>query len=75
MNRLGVDKDLQLALTQGRAVDVSPLAHALGLSKVAVYKAVERGEIPATRVGRRIIITAPVARRLLGLEVEGRESR
>ena len=70
-----MDKDLQLALAQGRAVDVPPLAHALGLSKIAVYKSVERGEIPPTRAGRRIISTAPVTRQLLGLEAEGRESR
>ncbi len=63
-----MDKALQRALNEGCGVKPMALAKALGLSRTGIYKAVERGEIPATRVGRRIIITAPVARRLLGLE-------
>ncbi len=61
-------KDIQVALAQGRAVDVTPLARVLGISPVSLYAAVKRQEVPATRVGRRVLITAPVARRLLGIE-------
>ncbi len=65
-----MDQDLVSALSEGRAVDVPPLARALGISPVSFYAAVKRKEIPSTRIGRRIVIPAAVARRLLGLETE-----
>jgi excisionase family DNA binding protein len=70
-----MDEALRRTLDQGIGVKPTALARALGLSRAGIYKAVERGEIPATRVGRRVIITAPVARRLLGMEPEGAGGR
>jgi predicted DNA-binding transcriptional regulator AlpA len=63
-----LSKDLTDALAEGRAVNVPPLARALGLSRVGLYAAVKRGEVPSIRIGRRVVIPAAVARRLLGLE-------
>ena len=65
-----MDKALEQALRDGRGVRVTPLARALGVSAVSLYAAVKREEVPATRIGQRIIITAPVARKLLGIETE-----
>ena len=41
----------------------------LGLSRQATYNAVERGEIPTIRVGRRILVPTASLRRMLGLDV------
>jgi len=49
-------------------VNVRSLAEALNTSPVCIYSAVKRGEIPATRTGKRIIIAPHIARRLLGLD-------
>jgi excisionase family DNA binding protein len=65
-----MNTDFQTALAEGRGVTVEALAHALGVSLIGIQRAVKRGEIPVTRVGRRVIVTAPVARRLLGLGTE-----
>jgi hypothetical protein len=65
-----MNEELKAALAEGRAVNVASLAHALGMSKVGLYAAVKRGEVQSTRIGRRVVIPAHVARRLLGLEME-----
>ena len=41
------------------------VARKLGLNEKTIYDAIKVGEIPALRIGRRIIITAPVLERLL----------
>jgi excisionase family DNA binding protein len=52
---------------RGRATcSVQEAADILGISRWAVYRAVERGEISAIRVGRRILV--PTARLLADLE-------
>ncbi len=66
-----MSQELQVALTEGRAVGVRPLARELGLSAGGLYRAVARGEVQAVRIGRRVVIPAAVARRLLGLEEGG----
>ena len=63
-----MSNDLEVALAEGRAVKVPLLARALGVSRVGLYEAVKRGEVQSTRIGRRVVIPAAVARRLLGLE-------
>lgn len=43
-----------------------PVAGALlGVSRSSAYKAVENGEIPAIRVGRRIVVPTAALRRML----------
>lgn len=41
-----------------------------GLSRSSAYAAVERGEVPVLRFGRRIVVPVAAARRQLGLNVE-----
>ena len=63
-----MDDQLKSDLDAGRCVKPEPLARALGLGRTGIYEACRRGEVPFTRVGRRIIISPKVARRLLGLD-------
>lgn len=51
----------------GRPVDVPPLAVEAGVGPATLYRAVERGEIEAIKIGSRIKIPAHVARKLLRL--------
>jgi excisionase family DNA binding protein len=51
----------------GKTVDVRPLAAEAGVSAPTLYRAIERGEIEAIKIGSRITIPAHVARKLLCL--------
>ena len=54
---------------------IPQLASEMGLSRVAVYKKVKRGEIPATKVGRDYVISARTARRVLQQELTRADER
>lgn len=51
----------------GKTVDVRPLAAEAGVSAPTLYRAIERGEIEAIKIGSRVTIPAHVARKLLRL--------
>ena len=38
-------------------ITIPQLAKRLGLSRIAIYKRVKKGEIPATKIGRMYVIT------------------
>jgi excisionase family DNA binding protein len=40
----------------------------LGLSKASIYHAVQSGEVPSIRVGRRLLIPTASLRKMLGLD-------
>ncbi len=42
----------------------------LNLSKASAYAAVERGEIPAIRIGRRLLVPTAALRRMLQLDTD-----
>ena len=42
--------------TERLTISVSETARLLGISRSTAYQAVERGEIPSIRVGRRILV-------------------
>lgn len=44
---------------------VEAAASALGISRASAYKAVGRGEIPAIRIGRRILVPKAALERLV----------
>jgi len=48
---------------------IPQLANRLGLSRVAVWNKVKRGEIPAAKVGRQYVISARDARVATGEEL------
>ena len=39
-----------------RTLTVDEAAQALGISRASAYKAVERGEIPTLRLGKRLVV-------------------
>ncbi|WP_436793493.1 helix-turn-helix domain-containing protein [Actinospongicola halichondriae] len=48
---------------------VDELAEVLDKSRSATYAAVGRGELPARRVGRQIVVPIPLLQQWLGLDV------
>jgi len=49
-------------------MQVDDVAKALGLSRAAAYNAVQTGEIPSIRIGRRIVVPTAAVRRMLLLD-------
>lgn len=49
-------------------ITVPELAKLLGISRIAVYKRVKKGQIPATKVGRTYVITDRTVMQVLGKE-------
>ena len=44
---------------------VEEVAHVLGIGRNSAYEAVRRGEIPAVRLGRRLLVPKAALERLL----------
>ncbi len=53
-------------------VTVPEAAEVLGISRNSAYAAVQRGELPALRIGRRTVIGVPALLKLLGVEGDNR---
>ena len=47
-------------------ITIPELARLLGVSRIAVYKRVKNGQIPAARVGRTYVITDQTINNILG---------
>lgn len=56
-------------------VRVSEAAQALGLTKVAIWAAIRRGQIPARRIGRSYLIPRSAIEQLLTVSEEGAAGR
>lgn len=56
-----MENDHQERLT----ITVSEAADLLGVSRVSAYEAIQRGEIPYIRIGRRILVPKKALERLL----------
>ena len=50
-------------------ITIPELAKFLGVSRIAIYNRVKKGQIPATRIGRTYIIEDQTIRDILGKEV------
>ena len=50
-------------------ITIPELAKLLGVSRIAIYNRVKKGQIPATRIGRTYIITDQTIKDILGKEV------
>jgi len=50
-------------------ITIPELAKLLGVSRIAIYNRVKKGEIPATRIGRIYIIDDQTIKDILGKEV------
>ena len=50
-------------------ITIPELARLLGVSRIAIYNRVKKGQIPATMIGRTYIITDQTIREILGKQV------
>ena len=51
--------------TESAVITVSELAKLLRIGRVSAYQAVERGEVPSIRIGRRILVPRAAVHRML----------
>jgi excisionase family DNA binding protein len=56
-------------MTSEKYITIPELAKLLGVSRIAIYKRVKKGEIPATKIGRTYVITDRTIADILGKEV------
>ncbi len=56
-------------------ITIPRLAELLGVSRIAVYKRVKKGEIPAIRIGRIYVITDRTVNRILGKKLTEKGKR
>jgi len=56
-------------MTTKKYITIPELARLLGVSRIAIYNRVKKGQIPASRIGRTYIITDRTIKDILGREV------
>jgi len=56
---------MQQQSTEKRTLTVIEAARILGLSRNAAYEAIRRGELPALRFGRRVVVPAAALDKML----------
>ena len=62
-------------MTEENSITVPQLAKLLGVSRIAIYNRVKKGEIPAIRIGRDYVITDQTVANILGKKVSSQEKR
>jgi excisionase family DNA binding protein len=62
-------------MVKERAVTIPQLAKMLGLSRIAVYKKVKAGQIPATKVGRFYVISDRTVNEVLNKSLRARDKQ
>jgi excisionase family DNA binding protein len=60
---------------QQNSLTIPQLAERLGISRIAVWNKVKKGEIPATKVGRQYVISARDARIAAGEELTSEQEQ
>jgi excisionase family DNA binding protein len=53
-------------------ITIPELAKFLGVSRIAIYNRVKKGQIPAAKIGRTYVITDQTIADILGKQVTGR---
>ena len=56
-------------------ITIPQLADLLGISRIAVYKKVKKGQIPATKIGRTYVITDETIAKILGKKLTARDKK
>ena len=59
-------------MTNQKYVTIPELARLLGVSRIAIYNRVKKGQIPATKIGRTYVITDQTIETILGKKVTAR---
>lgn len=62
-------------MLQQNSLTIPQLAERLGISRIAVWNKVKKGEIPATKVGRQYVISARDARIAAGEELTSEQEQ
>jgi excisionase family DNA binding protein len=62
-------------MATNKYVTIPELAKLLGVSRIAIYKRVKKGQIPATKIGGTYIITDETVAAILGRKVTDREKK
>jgi len=60
-------------MVKRRHITIPQLAEMLGLSRIAVYRKVKKGQIPATKVGRCYVISDRYINSILGKQVSSKD--
>ena len=56
-------------MTTEKYITIPELAKLLGVSRIAIYNRVKKGDIPATKIGRTYVITDQTVAAILGRKV------
>ena len=56
-------------MAERKYITIPKLAELLGVSRIAIYRRVKKGQIPATRIGRIYVITNQTVAGILGRNV------
>ena len=62
-------------MTKKEYITIPQLAELLGISRIAVYKKVKKGQISAIRVGRNYAISKTVISEILGKELTSKSKK
>ncbi len=67
-NSADLDLDDLLDPMRHPTLDVEIAGRVLNLSRPSAYRAVQSGQLPAIRMGRRLVVPTAALRRLIGLD-------
>jgi len=62
-------------MTIEKYITIPELAKILGVSRIAIYNRVKKGQIPATKIGRNYVITDETVANILGRKVTEKEKK
>ncbi len=62
-------------MTTEKYITIPELAKLLGVSRIAIYNRVKKGQIPAKKIGRTYVITDETVAEILGREVTAKEKK
>ncbi len=62
-------------MTIEKYISIPELAKLLGVSRIAIYNRVKKGQIPAKKIGRTYVITDETVAEILGREVTAKEKK
>ena len=62
-------------MTTKKYITIPELAKLLGVSRIAIYNRVKKGQIPATKIGRTYVITDKTVTDILGRKVTAQRKK
>lgn len=62
-------------MTREKYITIPQLAKLLGVSRIAIYNRVKKGQIPATKIGGTYVITDKTVAKILGTKATAKEKK